>query len=119
MLTSMLSSIFISKESYTMSANHYRPLPEHVTIAQSPIEGLGLYAIVDISENQELGLTHVGDPDFQDGYIRTPLGGFINHSDTPNCRLRKHMGNMYLYTIAAIYKGDELTLRYSMYDPST
>lgn len=102
-----------------MSANYYRPLPEHVTIAQSPIEGLGLYAQCTISENFRLGLTHIGDPNFPDGYIRTPLGGFINHSETPNCRLRKHAGNMYLYTIAAISKGVELTLRYSIYDPST
>ena len=47
-----------------MSADHYRPLPEHVTIAQSPIEGLGLYARCNISENLELGLTHIGDPIF-------------------------------------------------------
>ncbi len=101
-----------------MSANYYRPLPEHVTIKQSLIEGLGLFAKHDIPENLELGLTHVDAPDFPDGYIRTPLGGFINHSKSPNCRLKEHMGNMYLFTIAAIYKGDELTLCYKMYDPS-
>ena len=102
-----------------MSANYYRPLPEHVTIKQSSIEGLGLFANHDISENLELGLTHIGDPDFLDGYIRTPLGGFINHSESPNCRLKEHIGNLYLFTIAPIYKGDELTLSYNLYNPST
>ena len=60
----------------------YKPLPESVTIKQSGINGLGLFADQDIKQGTNLGTTHIKmDKDI----IRTPLGGFINHSNTPNC----------------------------------
>ena len=64
----------------------YRPLPHFVTIKKSPIEGLGLYATEDIKANSFIGLTHIQDNNFENGYIRTPLGGFYNHSNNPNVR---------------------------------
>ena len=64
----------------------YRPLPNFLTIKTSPIEGLGLYATKDIKENSFIGLTHIQDNNFENGYIRTPLGGFYNHSNEPNVR---------------------------------
>ena len=64
----------------------YRPLPDFLTIKKSPIEGLGLYATQDIKANSFIGLTHVQDNNFDNGYIRTPLGGFYNHSNNPNIR---------------------------------
>ena len=64
----------------------YRPLPDGVTIKRSPIEGLGLYATEDIPENTFIGLTHILDERFENNYLRTPLGGFYNHSDTPIVR---------------------------------
>ena len=64
----------------------YRPLPDGVTIKRSPIEGLGLYATQDIPANTFIGLTHILDERFENNYLRTPLGGFYNHSDTPNVR---------------------------------
>ena len=57
----------------------YRPLPKCLTIKKSPIEGLGLYATEDIKANTFLGITHILDEN-----IRTPLGGFYNHSNNPN-----------------------------------
>ena len=62
----------------------YRPLPDFLTINKSPIEGLGLYATKDIKANSFIGLTHIQDNNFDNGYIRTPLGGFYNHSNNPN-----------------------------------
>lgn len=62
----------------------YRPLPEGLTIKKSPIEGLGLYATKDIKSNVFIGLTHILDERFENNYLRTPLGGFYNHSDKPN-----------------------------------
>ena len=62
----------------------YRPLPEGLTIKKSPIEGLGLYATKDIKSNIYIGITHVLDERFENNYLRTPLGGFYNHSDNPN-----------------------------------
>ena len=65
----------------------YKPLPKEVTIKNSPIDRLGLFAVEDIEEEYEFGITHINDSRFEDGYIRTPLGGFINHSEEPNCKL--------------------------------
>tara|TARA_Y100000588_G_C13820402_1_gene739161 strand:- start:195 stop:623 length:429 start_codon:yes stop_codon:yes gene_type:complete len=64
----------------------YRPLPKCLTIKKSPIEGLGLYATIDIEINTFLGITHILDENFENNYIRTPLGGFYNHSNNPNVR---------------------------------
>ena len=64
----------------------YKPLPNCLTIKKSPIEGLGLFATSNIKANSFIGLTHIQDNDFENSYIRTPLGGFYNHSNEPNVR---------------------------------
>ena len=61
----------------------YRPLPDGLTIKNSPIEGLGLFATKDIKKNSFIGITHVRDEQFENKYIRTPIGGFYNHSNDP------------------------------------
>ena len=61
----------------------YRPLPDGLTIKNSPIEGLGLFATVNIKKNTFIGVTHIRDEQFENKYIRTPLGGFYNHSNEP------------------------------------
>ena len=61
----------------------YRPLPDELTIKHSPIEGLGLFATKEIKANTFIGITHIRDEQFENKYIRTPLGGFYNHSDSP------------------------------------
>ena len=61
----------------------YRPLPKQQTIKNSPIEGLGLFATEDIKSNSFIGVTHIRDEQFENKYIRTPLGGFYNHSNEP------------------------------------
>ena len=61
----------------------YRPLPDGLTIKNSPIEGLGLFTNVDIKKNTFIGVTHIRDEQFENKYIRTPLGGFYNHSNEP------------------------------------
>ena len=62
----------------------YKPLPKQLTIKNSPIEGLGIFATEDIKKNTFLGITHIRDEQFENKYIRTPLGGFYNHSNDPN-----------------------------------
>mgnify|MGYP000326036435 CR=1 FL=1 len=62
----------------------YKPLPKQLTINKSPIEGLGLYAAEEIRKNSFIGITHVRDEQFENKYIRTPIGGFYNHSNDPN-----------------------------------
>ena len=61
----------------------YRPLPKQLTIRNSPIEGLGLFATEAIKSNSFIGVTHIRDEQFENKYIRTPLGGFYNHSNEP------------------------------------
>ena len=90
----------------------YQPLPREVQIKMSKIHGEGLFAKEDIDDNTKigLGLLIVG-PEL----IRTPLGGFINHSDEPNTIKIKKDNRYYLYTIRDIKKGEELTLKYTFY----
>jgi SET domain-containing protein len=50
------------------------------------------------------------------------LGGFINHSDKPNCersqvRIRPGFDRWNITVIEDIEEGDELTLKYKLYDP--
>ena len=100
----------------------YKPLPESLTIAPSGINGLGLFAEQRIMQGTNLGMSHfkIGDRIF-----RTPLGGFINHSNTPNCakvelRANGYQGETFkkkwnLVTLQDIKKGEEITLRYTFY----
>ena len=100
----------------------YKPLPESVTIKKSGIHDLGLFANQKINKATNLGTTHIK---IGDTIIRTPLGGFINHSNTPNCTkavvrmptvdtllLDKKWS---LVTLQDIKKGEEVTVRYTFY----
>jgi len=104
----------------------YKPLPDSLTIAPSGINGLGLFAEEDMEQGTNLGMSHlkIGDTIF-----RTPLGGFINHSNDPNCvkaelRMTNEdtKGNAYNYkkwnliTSKDIKGGEELTIRYTFYN---
>ncbi len=97
----------------------YKPLPEEVEIRDSGIEGKGLFAKVIIEEGTNLGMTHVSNPDFEDGRIRTPLGGFINHSEEPNCylALSQDWDDYKVYNLVTLHKieeGEEIVLDYDM-----
>jgi SET domain-containing protein len=96
----------------------YRPLPSYLTIKPSSVEGLGLFAVEPIKKSINLGISHVADRHFKNGYIRTPLGGFINHNNTPNCKTLYEGRLIYIITLTDIKAGDEITLKYTMYDPS-
>ena len=91
----------------------YRPLPDNLELRPSEIHGYGVFALEDISAGQMLGLSHIQSPEL----IRTPLGGYINHSMNPNC-IRILEGNRwYLQSIQDIEDGEELTLMYKGYKP--
>jgi SET domain-containing protein len=96
----------------------YKPLPNYLTIKTSDIEGLGLFTTEDIDNNHILGITHVSDTRFEDCYIRTPLGGFFNHSETPNCKIITDGDYLMLQTITNIKAGEEITATYTLYNPT-
>ena len=64
----------------------WRPLPDSITVKDSKIEGLGVFATQNIPANTDLGISHIYDERFPDNYIRLPLGAFINHHEMPNCK---------------------------------
>ena len=95
----------------------YRPLPSYLTIKSSKIDGLGLFATENIKESTSLGFSHVSDRWFSGGYIRTPLGGFFNHSNDPNCKIVEDGRYLLLVTIKDIMPGEEITSIYTLYTP--
>lgn len=97
---------------------YYQPLPDCVTIRNSSIHGLGLFATKDILPETNIGITHVRDSRFEDGYIRTPLGGFFNHSEEPNCKVIHDEEYIHLVTLTHIMAGDEILAFYTLYDPT-
>ena len=91
----------------------YKPLPDNLELRPSEIHGYGVFALEDIPAGKMLGLSHIQSPEL----IRTPLGGYINHSMNPNC-IRILEGNRwYLQSIQDIEEGEELTLMYKGYKP--
>ena len=104
----------------------YKPLPESLTIKQSGIDGLGLFAKEGIAQGANLGMSHVL---IGSGIVRTPMGGFINHSndantvkvelkinneDDPLLKIATKKWN--LITLKDIKEGEELPVRYTFYD---
>ena len=99
----------------------YKPLPECVEIKKSSIHGYGLFAITPIKKGVNLGISHIFAPGFHHGHIRTPVGGFINHSEEPNCKKRvspeeSALTYYSLVTTKDIEKNEELTLKYTLYN---
>ena len=98
----------------------WRPLPDYLTIGNSKIEGLGLFALKDLPEGKDLGMTHIFDTRFKDQYIRLPLGAFINHHEIPNCEavfsdFDSEIGKLKhirIITSKKIKKGEEITVKY-------
>ena len=108
--------------------NMYKPLPESLTIKQSGVNGLGLFATEGIAQGTNLGTSHqkMACLNNAEVILRTPLGGFINHANTPNAvkvELRTANGDptcltkkWSLVTLRDIKKGEEILLRYTFYN---
>lgn len=105
-----------------MSSDEYRPLLAGLHVLDSEIDGQGLFTSVTLYPGDDLGTTHY----LIDGFIiiRTPTGGFINHSDQPNCMKVAFEPEEFpqqlayrLEPLRAIEAGEELTLSYSLVAP--
>lgn len=133
----------------------YKPLPSCLTIKESNIHGLGLFAKEKIKENTLLGISHINsghieksifsvtesfeyrtiedyyinssnlktfngekteldiEEIFLNGLIRTPIGGFVNHSNDPNSILIYIDNGLWgIKTIKEIEENTEITLDY-------
>ena len=93
----------------------FKPIPDYLTIKKSDIHGLGLFATEEIKEGVELGISHVKDDRFLHGYIRTPLGGFFNHSSDPNCAAVYENDFIKIRTLSIVNFGDEITVDYALH----
>ena len=103
----------------------YKPLPDNLRLGFSDIHDIGLFAKEDIPTGTNFGMSHL---QFGKNIIRTPVGGFINHSDEPNCEKVKltftveedqaayDFNRWNLVTIKDIKEGEELTLKYTFYN---
>ena len=102
----------------------YKPLPDSLTIKESKVDGLGLFAVKGIAQGMNLGMSHIK---LNGNMVRTPLGGFINHSDTPNTvkvellmtnegEIKFNYKKWNLVTLRDIKEGEELTVRYTFYN---
>ena len=105
----------------------YRPLPSNLRLGFSKIDDIGVFAKEKIERGKNLGMSHAK---IGSRIIRTPLGGFLNHSETPNCHKTKlRFTNeddpdlKYSYTvwnlivIEDIKTDEELTVKYEWYKP--
>ncbi len=96
----------------------YKPLPDNLTIKPSSIHGLGVFATEDIPLQNTyvfLGYTHYV---IEGTLYRVNYGGFINHSNDPNCKLfpiskEEDYEAFQMVTIKDIKAGEELTLDYT------
>ena len=97
----------------------YNPLPSGLTVADSGISGQGLFTTRRLVMGTTLGISHYR---IDGEYIRSPLGGFINHADEPNCqrsqiRVKPGFDKWSIMTLDDIEEGCELTLKYKLYVP--
>ena len=109
------------KEFYDLDKlKDYNPLPSGIMVADSGIEGQGLFTTRQLVAGTELGVSHYR---IEGQLIRTPLGGFINHSNEPNClknqiRIKPGFDKWSIMTLEDIEEGCELTLKYKLYVPA-
>ena len=101
--------------------SEYKPLPSGLIIKDSGIEGQGVFTTRDLIVGCKLGESHYL---IDEELIRTPLGGFINHSEDPNChrtqvRIKPGFDKWTITVIKNIKAGEELTLKYTMYVPKS
>ena len=101
----------------------YRPLPDHLTIKASKVNGLGLFTTEGIAQGTNIGISHIEieNNKKETEILRTPLGGYINHSNEANTVKVELHDDRYrkIWTLVAlrnIKPEEELTVRYTFYN---
>ena len=103
----------------------YKPLPKELRLGFSDIHDIGVFAKEKIPVGTNFGMSHI---QVSNTIIRTPLGGFINHQEDPNCekvklfltnedkQLAYNFSKWNLITLKDIKEGEEQTLKYTFYN---
>lgn len=108
----------IDKDDFDKMEHTYKPLPEGLYIGGSSIHGHGLFTELEFGADHNFGVSHM-EQEVGPNYttlLRTPLGGFINHSVTrDNCMLKKNpeTGRYYLISTKPIAVDGEILLNYN------
>lgn len=74
-------------------------------VAPSRIHGLGLFAARAFKPHELIAPARIGA-------MRTPVGRYANHSDTPNCAMVAHGSDIVLVSTEPVSIGSELTVDY-------
>tara|TARA_Y100001937_G_scaffold58246_1_gene79814 strand:- start:826 stop:1113 length:288 start_codon:yes stop_codon:yes gene_type:complete len=90
----------------------YQALPDGLFIQNSSVAGQGVFTKVKLMSGMELGMSHLL---IDDEIYRSPIGGFINHSEKPNCEKYLVGNKYYIRTISDIEPLEELFLKYTFY----
>lgn len=116
----------------------YTPLSSYFVIKDSDVHGKGVFCNSPLFirglkykyEDLQKFMSHIYvenkllEGSFNSKLYRTPLGGFINHSDTPNCTINEivyssirtsdfRVTEYYLHPLRDIEEGEEITVNYS------
>ena len=91
----------------------YRALPEGLFISESPIAGQGVFTKRSLKVGTYLGMSHLVVDEI---IYRTPLGGFLNHSEEPNCEKYFEDEKYYVRVIRPVKPNEELFLKYTFYE---
>jgi SET domain-containing protein len=107
---SCLAAIGITdKEARSIAEQTYDQIPfekeYNVYVADSPIEGKGLFAKASFKAGEEVCSARIGKK-------RTPGGRYSNHARLPNMVLYFIGNNYYFYATRDIFEGEELTSNY-------
>jgi len=90
----------------------YKPLPECLTIKESDIHGMGIFATRNLYPGIDLGIAHIKLEGFPQGHCRTPLGGFYNHSDDPQLIWKVEDDQLICTAVKDISPGEEICVSY-------
>jgi len=90
----------------------YRPLKEFLTVKESKLNGLGLFATQKLEHPVNLGLSHFM---YKNELKRETYIDFVNHSKTPNLEItwNDKTNEASCKTIKDVEKGEELTVDYN------
>ena len=104
----------------------YRPIPDNLEVRDSEIEGQGLFVNkgYNLTKGQRLGLAHLDlseldvaeevKTELPQKTWRSPMVSFVNHDDSPNCKVVWEDNVSTLYATRDVPSGEELTLDYSL-----